>query len=109
MASRTTWLGGKPFVAPPRRGFFSEIVTRLGGGHVMGEILAASKMARRPKWLGGNHCFDTASPRFLNCRLMQLICNRDIIAILKSKVNGIPGTRTSHKIRIRKACQAIFG
>ncbi|OHB57504.1 MAG: hypothetical protein A2Y12_15950 [Planctomycetes bacterium GWF2_42_9] len=25
------------------------------------------KMARRSKWLGGNHWLDTASPRFLNC------------------------------------------
>jgi hypothetical protein len=56
----------------PAEDFFSEIVTSLGETSSLGKLslplnkaLKALKMARRSKWLGGNHCFDTASPRFI--------------------------------------------
>jgi hypothetical protein len=57
MASRTTWLGGKPMLYLPRRGFFSEIVTQLGGGYVIGGNSRRLKNGETAKVAGGKPLF----------------------------------------------------
>lgn len=44
-------------------------------------------MARRPKWLGGNHVFGTASPRFIKL-LLAVNFGSVIVALFHYKVNG---------------------
>jgi hypothetical protein len=89
-----------------------------GGDLVMRKTLAASykalkalKMARRSKWLGGNHCFDTASPRFvklLRAAYLRLRIRKYYISFKEQSQRNFRYPRTSYKTESKRSVKPFL-